>query len=127
MQSVADVLDAEGRRLQALSERCFSLARDIRSTATIALNAKEHSNGAHSVPTLLGEYGGMTQRQAILVALRKHGPQTTRELFDKLSAGGMQFKKPTYITALLPRMRDLVSRDEKGRLQLIEGVTTART
>ncbi len=124
MQSIADVLEGEGKRLQALAERCFSLAKDIRGTASITLNTNErHANGTHSMPTLLGEYGGMTQRQAILSALRQHVPQTTRELFNRLSAGGMQLKKPTYITALLPRMRDLVTRDEKGRVCLIEGVT----
>ena len=64
-----------------------------------------------------GEFSSMTQQAAILKAL-EHGAQTTREIYDRLRAGGLTLKKPTYVTALLPRLRERVERIEGNKIQL---------
>ncbi len=62
----------------------------------------------------------MTQGGAIVKALA-HGSQTTRELFDRLAAGGMTLKKPVYVTALLPRLvkKGQVERTKDGKIRLV--------
>ncbi|MCX6925464.1 MAG: hypothetical protein NT154_19990 [Verrucomicrobia bacterium] len=61
----------------------------------------------------------MTQSAAILKAL-KAGPMTTKELFVRLNEGGQHFKKRTYVTALLPRLKEQVERTEEDKVKLKE-------
>jgi len=64
------------------------------------------------------EFKGMTQHAAILKALELYGPQTTRELYVRLNSGGMSFKKPTYISSLLARLKNVVERTSDNRIKL---------
>jgi len=73
--------------------------------------------GAQLAQVGSGKYVGMTQSAAILEALVA-GPQTTAELFERLNAGGQCFKKRTYVTALLGRLKDQVERAPDGKVQL---------
>ena len=59
----------------------------------------------------------MTQTAAILKALQ-FGPMTTGELFVRLNQAGQSFKKRTYVTALLSRIKDKVERTPEGKVKL---------
>lgn len=63
------------------------------------------------------EYANLTQSGAVLKAL-EHGPQTTREIFDRLTAAGLKLSNRVYVTALLGRIRDKIERDEDGKVRL---------
>jgi hypothetical protein len=119
-QTVA-ILRAEASRLRDMADRCDALADDF-SKDQVSSNGKQSTTNGRSVTpssshSKTGEYSGLTQREAIIKAL-SHGPQTTREIYNRIIAGGLEIKKPTYITALLPRIKNQVERDDQGRVRL---------
>ncbi len=60
----------------------------------------------------------MKQGEAIIYVLKTFGPQTTTEIFNRLNAGGMSFKKVAYVTAILARFRDKWDRLPDGKISL---------
>lgn len=121
MNPSIEVLRAEAKRLRSLADRMDAFAaelegqpsgdadRQVRTATSSDSGPITQRNAKH------GEFSGLTQREAIIKALKVYGPQTSRELFERLNAGGMAFKKPTYITALLPRLKDSVERTNDGK------------
>lgn len=117
-----DVLKAEARRLRSLAERLDSFAEEIAS-ASEGSSSSSSSPDSTETPALdgLGEFSGMTQQEAILKALRQYGPQTTRQLFNRLNSGGQSFRRLVYVTAVAGRlMRDKIERLSDGKLRLRE-------
>lgn len=119
MTATAEVLRQEAKRLRSLADRMDAFAIELNGVA--APNTKRHTSALRVTMEanggLLGEYAGMTQKAAIVKALQ-HGPQTTREIFTRLTAGGLPIKSPLYITALLGRLKDKVERGSDKKLRL---------
>lgn len=109
MQTV-DVLKAEARRLRALAQKVEDLALELSegSLGTTHQVTNAVANGR-------GEFSGLTQLQSVVKALEVYGAQTTRQIFERLNAGGQQIKRPTYITAMLPRLKDKIERTDGGK------------
>jgi hypothetical protein len=108
---------AEAKRLHSLAQRLESFAAELAGAGSVASKIARASD--INTPSLsgMGEYSGMTQTDAILKVLAT-GPKTTREMFTVLNAGGQSFKKVSYITAVLGRLKDQVERQPDGRVAL---------
>jgi len=117
MSPTARTLIAEADRLMDLANRLRSFAAEIEVGSnghdTVMLQRSEIRTNVEAT----GRFSGMTQKSAILSALQA-GPLTTRELWVKLSEGGIHLKKPVYVTALIGRLRSEIERRDDGRLQL---------
>jgi hypothetical protein len=110
---------AEAKRLHSLANRMELFAAEIAGTNTSPPIGRVAGGITTTLPLSgMGEYSGMTQTDAILKVLAS-GPKTTREMFATLNAGGQSFKKVSYITAVLGRLKDRVTRLPDGRVQLI--------
>lgn len=111
-----EVLKAESKKHRAIAEKIDALIAELQpdSSGTVS-NAP-----IASTPSLpgVGEYANMRQAEAIIHALKKHGPQTTKEIFHRLNAGGMSFKKVAYVTAILARFRDKWERLPDDKISL---------
>lgn len=140
MKATIQVLRSEARRLRAVADRLDAFASELdggplRNSAGSnvlpqhglpphlfsddALEAYERaSNPGGELLSFNSEFHGMTQHAAILKALELYGPQTVRQLFYRLNSGGMNFKKPVYVTAILGRLKSVVERMPDGRIQL---------
>jgi hypothetical protein len=138
MDSTAEVLRNEAKRLRSLAERmeAFALELDGGKAKDRTLDLFSDTNSrrfAHSPNSpVLGpvnpkEFKGMTQHAAILKALEAYGPQTVRQLFIRLNSGGMAFKKPVYVTAVLGRLKDVTERTDDNQIKLKEKSSTANT
>lgn len=107
---------AEASRLRSLAERLEAFAAELDGGSQVEVG-KGMAESADRVNSSTGEYSGMTQMAAILKALQS-GPMTTGELFVRLNEGGQRFKKRTYVTALLGRLKEQVERTEEGKVAL---------
>jgi hypothetical protein len=115
MNMTVQVLKSEAKRLRTLADRLEAFALELDGERGVEL--AEGTIAAPARPRN-GEYSGLTQIVAVLKALRDHGPQDTAELFERLNAGGQHFKKRTYVTALLSRVKDKVERIAGGKVRL---------
>ena len=123
-----EVMRAEAKRFRSLADRLDALAAEIASqTQPVVASGQDNTcNRGGLSPTprpqkvvaIGGEYAGLTQNKAILKALQLYGPQTTAELYERLNAGGMTFKKAVYVTAIVARLRDAVERIDGGKIKL---------
>lgn len=119
--STSELLRAEAKRLRSLADRCDAFAKEIESDGSAfavgangnAAKASLAINNGQTLPQM-GEFSGLTQMNAVLKALER-GPQTTRQIFELLTRNGQSFKKVSYITALLPRLKDKVERTSDGK------------
>ena len=120
MNRTVEVLKTEAWRLRSLAERIEAFAHELEAEPQ---ETAESSNQTHmpwserSRNSTKGEFSDMTQQQAIIAAL-KQGPLSTRDLFERLNAGGKHFRKPVYVTAVVGRMKDKLERTENGKLAL---------
>ena len=114
MNQTIDVLRAEATRLRSLAGRLEALALELDGPSP----SGRKEAGADQKKSATGPYSGITQNAAILRALEDGGPQTTAELFNRLNVGGQAFKKRTYVTALLFRLKDKVERLPEGKVKL---------
>jgi len=107
------VLKSEAKRLRSLADRLDSFAAEL---SNVVASYGGQAGAGQTTPALkgFGAYDGLSQKNAVLKALQD-GPQTTRELFERLNAGGQSFKKPVYVTAMLGRLKDKVERTEDGK------------
>jgi len=122
MTATAEVLRQEVKRLRSLADRMEAFAIELEGAPRRERSVKSASfyGGGAALPMNghgHGEYTGMTQKAAILKAL-EHGPQTTREIFNRLNVGGLPMKSPLYVTALLGRLKDKVERGPDKKLRL---------
>jgi hypothetical protein len=132
MDSTAIVLRNEAKRLRSLAERMDAYASELDGVG----GAKDQpdlfkdnvrifmtsSNSSILGPGNPREFKGMTQHAAVLKALETYGPQTVRQLYVRLNSGGMAFKKPVYVTAILGRLKDVVERTEDNQIRLKEKI-----
>ena len=113
----------------------FALELDGKDPSLVVRPYETTSNGGASETAEMvrlpvgGPYAfkGMTQHAAIFKALELYGPQTTKELFNRLNSGGMTFKKPVYISAIAGRFKDVVERTQDNRLKLKKQVLAVTT
>ena len=112
MYQTSQLLRSEANRLINLAGRLQAFADELESEGAPTPNVNGHVDSTPS-----GEYANLRQPDAILKALKK-GPQTTRELFQRLNSAGQSFKKVTYITAVLGRLKDKVERTDDGKVKL---------
>lgn len=132
MSSSIEVMREEAQRFRSLADRLDALAAELAAhTQPVAVTRKgpTFADGGVAIPIppntpAAGEFAGMKQGNAILKALERYGPQTTTELFNRLNAGGMAFKKVVYVTAILPRLADRVERLEDGKIRLKTQIAT---
>jgi hypothetical protein len=124
-QQFLQSLRSESKRLRARLLKIDALISDVESerageTEKVAEQPARGTPFVLSVPRggAEGEYSDMTQPAAIMKALA-HGPQTSRELLDRLGAGGCHFKNLTYLLAVVSRMKDRLHRREDGKLELL--------
>jgi hypothetical protein len=128
MNSAIEVLRNEAKRLRSLADRLDAFALELnggvpparRISDPVINYYRDLRVGEGASPINPKEFKGMTQHAAILRALEVYGPQTTKELFNRLNAGGMAFKKPVYISAILGRLKDVVERTPDNRIKLRE-------
>jgi len=116
----AIVLRTEANRLRHLANRMDAFADEIEEEGQEKNNQRKFvvDHISDQVGSLSpGYYSGLTQSDAILKALEV-GPQTTRELFNRLNSGGQSFKKPVYVTAVLGRLKDKTERTDDGKVKL---------
>ena len=131
MNATIEVLRGEAKRLRSLATRMDAFASELDGEPSPQVELPLTGGMSRVlVPALTGlaadvaaklrtsEFKGMTQHAAILKALELYGPQTTRELYIRLNSGGMSFKKPTYISALLARLKNVVERTTDNRIRL---------
>ena len=127
MNQTVEVLRAESKRLRSLALKIDALIAE--------LDAPERVEGTPDFPSLAGtvisssgnpnaEFANLTQRAAIMKAL-EYGPQTTRELFTRLNAGGQAFRNPTYVSSVLARMGAHIRRTTSGKHALRPAVSEA--
>lgn len=118
MANTYDVLKVESKRLRGLADEIDALAAKLQGEAVNQI--KSDSPAAPEFPGI-GQYSEMKQGEAILHALKNYGPQTTTELFNRLNAGGLSFKKVAYVTAILARYKGQWERAEDGKISLKQG------
>ena len=101
--STFEVLKAESRKHRAMADKIDALIAEMQSMGGNAV-----SNPSTVTPSLpgVGIYADMKQGEAIISVLKQFGPQTTTEIFNRLNAGGMRFKKVAYVTAILARFKE---------------------
>jgi hypothetical protein len=117
------VLRAESKRLRSLAEKIDSLIAEIDDTPSRGPTA-DNLPGLRvaNTPNPNGEFAGLSQPQAVLKVL-EYGPQTYREIFQRLNAGGKLIRDPSHVSSLLARLKDKV-RNEGGKYYLIHsGIT----
>lgn len=73
-------------------------------------------------PNPNGEYAKLSQPQAILKAL-EYGPQTYKEIFQRLNSGGKAVRSPSYVSSVLARLKDKVRRNGGGKYHLVHHAT----
>lgn len=136
MNSTIEVLRNEAKRLRSLAQRMDALASELGGTMLPIGGMIEQPTTQwgpidfrlpDAAMTTIPPFKGMTQHAAILKALELYGPQTTRELFERLNAGGMAFKKRVYITAILGRLKDVVERTPDNKIKLKEQNLTVKS
>ena len=103
---LAEKLDAFAIELESSANASAAINDAQAAKAAIASNGQTLPN--------MGEFSGKTQTAAVIKALAR-GPQTTRQLYQLLNHNGQSFRKATYITALLPRLKDKVERTADGK------------
>jgi hypothetical protein len=149
MNSTIEVLRNEAMRLRSLAERLDAFAAELDGQSPITpqltfygiepraagVASVTGTTPAISAPGMLAfangvkrnEFKGMTQHAAILKALEMFGPQTTKELFTRLNAGGMEFRKPVYVTSLLSRLKEVVERTPENKVKLKDKAVAENT
>jgi hypothetical protein len=142
MNSTIEILRNEAKKLRSVADRIDAFASELDEDVLAARRHTEPAlkyyavmqpNGATPAlsPDLEAihprEFKGMTQHAAILKALEMFGPQTTKQLFNLLNAGGMAFKKPVYISAILGRLKSVVERTPDNRIKLKAKTVEANT
>jgi len=119
-----DVLKDESKKHRALADKIDALIADLQSdsgaTQSTAHKAISPKTTTPSLPGV-GEYADMKQAEAIIYVLKKFGPQTTTEIFNRLNAGGLSFKKVAYVTAILARFKDKWERLPDNKISLKPG------
>jgi hypothetical protein len=130
MNATIEVLRNEAKRLRSLAERMEAFAAELDGNGVPPVMELPFGPSNSTRPKNLAtsgtfdvsprEFKGLTQHAAILKALEMFGPQTTRELFNRLNAGGMAFKKPIYVSSILGRLKDVVERTPDKRVKLKE-------
>jgi hypothetical protein len=126
MATTYEILKAESKRLRALAEKIDSFAAELQSETSIStqIQIPQRQPTPALPPSLpgIGEFADMKQAEAIIHALKTYGPQTTKQLFERLNAGGLSFKKVAYVTAILARFKDKWDRAADGKISLKQGV-----
>jgi hypothetical protein len=116
-----EVLKAEAKKHRAIADKCDALAADLQSdSGAVQPITADQISPKTTTPDLpgVGEYTDMKQAEAIIYVLKKFGPQTTTEIFNRLNGGGMSFKKVAYVTAILARFRDKWDRLPDNKISL---------
>ena len=123
MATTYEVLRSESKRLRSLADKFDALASELQNDVGLSGQVAPEPK-KELTPSLpgVGEYSDMKQAEAIIHALKNHGPQTTTQLFDRLNAGGLSFKKVAYVTAILARFKDDWERSLDGKISLKQGV-----
>lgn len=113
-----EVLKSESKKHRAIADKIDALLAELQSDS--GLTHSTSATPATTTPSLpgVGEYANMKQAEAIQYVLKQFGPQTTTEIFNRLNAGGMTFKKVAYVTAILARFREKWERRVDGKISL---------
>ncbi len=124
MATTFDILKAESKRLRALADKLDMFAAEIQNETQSSIEDPMRPPAPPVYPSLpgVGEFTHMNQVEAIQHALNKYGPQTTAELFSRLNAGGMTFKKISYVTSVLARFKDKWERLPDKKISLKPGI-----
>jgi hypothetical protein len=122
MNPTAEVLRAEAARYKSLAARMESLAGELEGMPSHSLPEEKFP----PVAVKLGEewrkmeFSALSQGDAILEALRRYGPHTPRQLFDRLGAGGKPFKGQSHVYGILHRIKDKIEKTEDKKWRLKE-------
>lgn len=117
MANTIEVLKAESKKHRLLADKIDALIADLQNESSASRQPDHQKPPEPSLPGV-GEYSNMKQADAIKLVLSKFGPQTTTEIFNRLNAGGMSFKKVAYVTAILARFREEWNRLPDGKISL---------
>lgn len=120
MNSTIEVLRAESKRLRSLATKIDALIAEIDLPTSSVVTRDLPGLAESDLPrsrNMSGEFANMKQQEAILKAL-EYGPQNTKELLARLNAGGQSFKNTTYVSAVVSRMADRLTRHPGGKITL---------
>ena len=115
--TTTEVLKAESKKHRAIADKIDALIAELQGDSE-SNSSIPPPRPSSMIPPGAGEYSNLKQADAIRLVLKKYGPQTTTEIFHRLSAGGMPFKKVPYVTAILARFRDEWERTVDGKISL---------
>lgn len=119
-----EVLKTESKKHRAIADKIDALLAELQSDSGAAQSLTQLPiSPKTTTPSLpgVGEYANMKQAEAIIYVLKNFGPQTTTEIFNRLNAGGMSFKKVAYVTAILARFKDKWVRSADNKISLKQG------